>query len=115
MIVWIDGSGRPAAAPQQHSDVAGQVILATALAPAALSLVALILVLVAAGALAHVMLDWRRPRPGTASGPQRDLAVRARRPQDGHGARRGPGPPEPGQGGISATGRPSARIAGNGS
>lgn len=90
MIVWIDGSGRPAAAPQQHSDVAGQVILATALAP-----VALILVLVAAGALARVHAG-----PAAAGGLGRrmgaaDLAVRAR-PQDGHGARRGPGPPEPG-------------------
>jgi len=90
VIVWIDGSGRPAAAPQQHSDVAGQVILATALAP-----VALILVLVAAGALARVHAG-----PAAAGGLGRrmgaaDLAVRAR-PQDGHGARRGPGPPEPG-------------------
>lgn len=95
MIVWIDGSGRPAAAPQQHSDVAGQVILATALAPVALILVALILVLVAAGALARVHAG-----PAAAGGLGRrmgaaDLAVRAR-PQDGHGARRGPGPPEPG-------------------
>ena len=91
MIVWIDGSGRPAAAPQQHSDVAGQVILATALAPVALTLVALILVLVAAGALAHVMLD----RHGEWAAA--DLAVRARRPQDG-AAHSGPGPPEPGKG-----------------
>jgi len=60
VIVWIDGSGRPAAAPQQHSDVAGQVILATALAPVALILVALILVLVAAGRLPASMLDRRR-------------------------------------------------------
>ena len=61
MIVWIDGSGRPAVAPRQHSDVAGQVILATAPALAALSLDALILVLVAAGALAHIMPQriWR--------------------------------------------------------
>lgn len=112
MIVWIDGSGRPAAAPQQHSDVAGQVILATALTLVALTLVALILVLVAAGALARVMLDRRRPAAWDGEWAAADLAVRAR-PQDGHGARRGPGPPEPGQGGISAAGRPSARIAGN--
>lgn len=55
MMVWIDGSVRPAAAPLQHSDVARPVILVTA--PAR---VALTLVLAAAGALPHVMAVPRR-------------------------------------------------------
>jgi hypothetical protein len=76
VIVWIDGSGRPVAAPRQHSDVAGQVILATALALAALTLVALILVLVAARVLAHVMLDRRRPAAWNGEWAAADLAVR---------------------------------------
>lgn len=81
MIVWIDGPGRPAAAPQQHSDAAGQVILATALGLVALALVALILVLVAARVLAHVMLNRRRLAAWHGERAAADLVARTRRPQ----------------------------------